>query len=87
LNGHRRHAKGITHSLDRQLHLEEVRRMQALVADMVGLGADGQSMARQHIRDAKRYLGLPDAREATVLNRTKMRIAKIVREVLKYVLR
>jgi hypothetical protein len=87
LNGHRRHEKGITLSLDRHLHLEEVRRMQALVADMVGLGADTQLMARQHIRDAKRYLGLPDAPAATVLDRRKMRVATFVREVLKDVLR
>ena len=87
LNGHRRHAKGITHSLDRQSHLEEVQRMQILVADMVGLSADRQSMARQHIRDAKRYLGLPDAPAATALNRIKMRVAKIVLVALKSVLR
>jgi glycosyltransferase involved in cell wall biosynthesis len=71
LNGHRRHEKGITQSLDRQLHLEEVQRMQALVADMVGLGADRQSMARQHVREAKRYLGLPDAPGTSALNTTK----------------
>jgi glycosyltransferase involved in cell wall biosynthesis len=87
LNGHRRHGKGITLSLDRQLHLEEVQRMQALVADMARLGADRQSMARQHIREAKRYLGLADAQGTTALNTRKVRVPKIVLVALKYLLR
>jgi hypothetical protein len=63
LNGHRRHEKGITKSLDKGSHLAEVSRMQNLVASMFPLGVHKQWLARKHIQQAREYLGLPHDRE------------------------
>jgi len=59
LNGHRRHERGITASLDKLSHLAEVREMQQLVARLVRVGVEKRLLAREHIEDAREYLGLP----------------------------
>jgi glycosyltransferase involved in cell wall biosynthesis len=59
LNGHRRHERGITMSLDKDSHLAELRQMQALVDGVVKLGAQKKWLARKHVQQARQYLALP----------------------------
>jgi glycosyltransferase involved in cell wall biosynthesis len=70
LNGHRRHEKGITKSLDKDAHLAEVSRMQNLVASIAPLDVHKQWLARKHIQQAREFLDLPhDPAQLTFVER------------------
>jgi len=70
LNGHRRHEKGITKSLDKNAHLAELSRMQSLAASLAPLDVHKQWLARKHVQQAREYLGLPyDASQLTFAER------------------
>lgn len=64
LNGHRRHAGGVTGSLDRQRHVDEILRLQvsiarALTARGAPLPEAAVAAAERHLADAHRHLDLP----------------------------
>ncbi len=61
LNGHRRHAQAVTMSLDKQQNVDEVRRLQAVVAREVELDGEIRDKARDHLARLHRFFGLPDA--------------------------
>jgi glycosyltransferase involved in cell wall biosynthesis len=58
LNGHRRHERGVTSSLNKEAHLAELVAMQALVTGLVEIEPFKQWLARKHMRQAQVYLGL-----------------------------
>jgi SAM-dependent methyltransferase len=58
LNGHRRHARGVTSSLDTQRHVDEVLRVQTAIVQEVELDEDTLARAARHLDDIHRHLGL-----------------------------
>ncbi len=59
LNGHRRHDRGVTSSLDKQRHVDEVVRMQISIAQATGLDERTLGKAEQHLADIHHRLDLP----------------------------
>jgi glycosyltransferase involved in cell wall biosynthesis len=58
LNGHRRHQRSITSSLDKQRHADEVRWMQAIASREVTPDSDVVAKAEQHLAHVHNYLGV-----------------------------
>lgn len=58
LNGHRRHARGVTSSLDKQRHVDEVLRVQVTIAQSVELDEATLARAEQHLGEIHRHLDL-----------------------------
>jgi hypothetical protein len=58
LNGHRRHERSITSSLNKQRHANEVKQMQAIAAGGAALDAATATKAEKHLAHVNRYLGL-----------------------------
>ena len=59
LNGHRRHPGGVTSSLDREKHFDEVVRMQTWIAQATNVDGATLKKAEEHLQDIRRYLSLP----------------------------
>lgn len=59
LNGHRRHDRGVTSSLDKQRHVDEVLQVQVLIAQAAPLDERATEAAARHLADIHRHLGLP----------------------------
>jgi glycosyltransferase involved in cell wall biosynthesis len=58
LNVHRRHATSVTHSLSARRHVEEIRRMHAVIADKIGIGDAVRAKQESYADAVSRQLGL-----------------------------
>ena len=59
LNGHRRHRGGVTSSLEKQRHVDEVARLQTWIAETMGLDETARGKAERHLQDVCRHLDVP----------------------------
>jgi glycosyltransferase involved in cell wall biosynthesis/GT2 family glycosyltransferase len=58
LNGHRRHASSVTHALKAARHLDEIGRVQSLIAQRQTLAPDIRKAQSAHLAECARVLGL-----------------------------
>ncbi|MGH6894884.1 MAG: hypothetical protein ACREEP_21775, partial [Dongiaceae bacterium] len=58
LNGHRRHERGVTSSLEKRRHVDEVVQLQVLIAQAVKLDEGTLGKAEKHLIDIRRQFGL-----------------------------
>ncbi|MEO8532068.1 MAG: glycosyltransferase, partial [Deltaproteobacteria bacterium] len=56
LNGHRLHAKSVTHALKAERHLAEIAQVQNLIAGQITLSPQTLSLQRKHVNDAREHI-------------------------------
>jgi hypothetical protein len=61
LNVHRRHGRGVTDSLDKRTHLEELRRIHGTIAEWLGAGRRTRARMSAYESRLGRDLGLSEA--------------------------
>ncbi len=64
LNAHRRHAGGVTQRLDAALHVREIREVQAVAAEKLGLEAAARARQAAYLAEVSALLGVPETGKA-----------------------